>query len=514
MKVIKRDGRAVDFDSEKISIAIEKANAEVKDKEKATENEIKDIIKYIEDIDKRRILVEDIQDIIEQKLMEIKKYNLAKKYIVYRYTRALVRRQNTTDESILGLIKNSNKAAIEETNTIKNATLATQRNLIAGEVSKDLTRRILLPDKISKANAEGIIDFHNSEYFLQPMFNSCIIDIGDMLDNGTVLNCVKLDTPESFQVACIAVAQIIVAVGSSQYGEQAIDVKHLGKYLRKSYIKFKKQFTEKYGDKIDEYIIEKLTNDRLNQELKAGVQTIIYQINTSITTNGDLPHTIIFLDLEEDDTYAKENAQIIEEFLRQTIKGIKNQFDQFITPEFPKLVYVLHENTEFADLNNLADECSKKTGYPLFISNKEMKKNFEGKFDQGAVSINLKQIAELADKNESEFWDLLEVRTELCRDALMYRHYALVGTYADISPILWRYGAIARLKQGERIDNLLKDGYSTLTLGYTGLYDAEDLLFDNDKSKQDFGTKVVKFLKDKTADWKKETGIGFCLAED
>ena len=513
MKVIKRDGRAVDFDREKIAIAIEKANVEVKDKEKATKNEIKEIIEYIEDIDKKRILVEDIQDIIEQKLMEIKRYNLAKKYIVYRYTRALVRRQNTTDESILGLIKNSNKGVIEGANSKKHITISTQRDLIAGEVSKDLTRRILLPDKISKANAEGILYFHNSDYFLQPMFNSCIIDIGDMLDNGTVINGVKIDSPESFQTACIVMAKIIEAVASSQYGKQAIDIKHLGKYLRKSYNKYKNEITEKYRNKLDEKIIKELVQDRLEHELESGVQTIIYQINTSITTNGTIPATTIFLNLEENHKYNKENALIVEEFINQTYKGIKNEQDEYVTPEFPKLVYVLYENSKYEDLTNFAQECSEKTGNPKFISSKKMKENFEGKFDQGVVSINLSQIGDLAEKDEDEFWDLLNKRAELCREALMYRHYALVGTYADISPILWRHGAISRLEKGARIDKLLKDGYSTLTLSYKGLSQASESMFEDEKKKQEFETKIIKFLKNKTIDWKKETGIGFHLSK-
>lgn len=511
MKVIKRDGRAVEFDKEKIAIAIEKANVEVKDKEKATKSEIADIIEYIEDIDKKRILVEDIQDIIEQKLMEIKRYNLAKKYIVYRYTRTLVRRQNTTDESILGLIKNSNKGSVDGVNNLKHVTIASQRDLIAGEVSKDLTRRILLPDKISKANAEGILYFHNSEYFLQPMFNSCIIDIGDMLDNGTIINGVKIDSPESFRVACIVTTQIIEAVASSQYGTQAIDIKHLGKYLKRSYNKYKKQINEKYGNRLEQNIIAELVEDKLMQELKAGVQTIIYQINTSITTNGVSPKTTIFLDLEENHKYAKENSLIAEEFINQIGKGIKNEHDEYVIPKYPKLQYVLYENSAFENVDNLAQTSKEKIGQPYLISSKTMKDNFEGKFDQGVVSINLLQVAEIAQKNEEDFWNLLDKRAELCREALMYRHYALVGTYADISPILWRYGAISRLEKGSRIDKLLKDGYSTLTLGYKGIKEACDEMFDEDKKRQDFETKIVRFLKNKTANWKKETGIGFCL---
>lgn len=289
MKIIKRDGRAVDYNREKIQIAIEKANKEVRAKERASKDDIKDIIKYIEELGKKRMLVEDIQDIIEEKLMEIQKYELAKKYIVYRYTRALVRKQNTTDESILGLIKTTNKELMEE-NSNKNAIIAsTQRDLIAGEVSKDLTKRMLLPEKISKAHDEGILHFHDADYFLQPIFNCCLIDIGDMLDNGTVMNGKMIETPKSFQVACTVMTQIIAAVASSQYGGQSVDVKHLGKYLRKSKEKFKKEIESKYKGKLPQEVIDDLVNTRLKSELSAGVQTIQYQINTLMTTNGQSP---------------------------------------------------------------------------------------------------------------------------------------------------------------------------------------------------------------------------------
>ena len=285
MKVIKRDGRAVDYDREKIRIAIDKANQEVRPRERATKEEVKEIINYIEELGKKRILVEDIQDIIEEKLMEVQKYELAKKYIVYRYTRALVRKQNTTDESILGLIRNENKELAEE-NSNKNTMLAsTQRDYIAGEVSRDLTKRMLLPEKISKAHEEGILHFHDADYFIQPIFNCCLIDIGNMLDNGTVMNGKMIESPKSFQVACTVTTQIIAAVASNQYGGQSVDMIHLGKYLRKSYNKFKKEIEEKYGDKLKSDIIEDLVQTRLKAELKAGVQTIQYHINSLMTTN-------------------------------------------------------------------------------------------------------------------------------------------------------------------------------------------------------------------------------------
>ena len=545
MKVIKRDGRAVEFDKQKIQIAIEKANNEVKGREKATKEEIKDIIRHIEELDKKRILVEDIQDIIEQQLMDIKKFELAKKYIVYRYTRALVRKQNTTDESILGLIKTTNKEVMEE-NSNKNAVVAsTQRDLIAGEVSKDLTKRMLLPEKISKAHEEGILHFHDADYFLQPIFNCCLINIGDMLDNGTVMNGKLIESPKSFQVACTVTTQIIAAVASSQYGGQSVDIKHLGKYLRKSYNKFKKKLNEQYKGKLPDAIIDDIAKQQLQGELSAGVQTIQYQINTLMTTNGQSPFVTLFLNLDKDDEYIEENAMIIEEILKQRYQGIKNEKGVYVTPAFPKLIYVLDEHNclkggKYDYLTKLAVKCSSKRLYPDYISAKKMRENyegnvfspmgcrsflstwkdengkykFEGRFNQGVVSINLPQVGIIADGDEDKFWKLLDERLELCKEALMCRHYALLGTTSDISPIHWRYGAIARLKQGEKIDKLLKDGYSTISLGYIGLYETTKLMkgvSHTTEEGHEFALRVMKHLKEKTEEWKKETGIGFGL---
>ena len=530
MKVIKRDGRAVDYDREKIRIAIDKANQEVRPRERATKEEVKEIINYIEELGKKRILVEDIQDIIEEKLMEVQKYELAKKYIVYRYTRALVRKQNTTDESILGLIRNENKELAEE-NSNKNTMLAsTQRDYIAGEVSRDLTKRMLLPEKISKAHEEGILHFHDADYFIQPIFNCCLIDIGNMLDNGTVMNGKMIESPKSFQVACTVTTQIIAAVASNQYGGQSVDMIHLGKYLRKSYNKFKKEIEEKYGDKLKSDIIEDLVQTRLKAELKAGVQTIQYQINTLMTTNGQSPFVTLFLHLEKDDPYIKENAMII---------GV------YVTPAFPKLVYVLDEfnslkGGEYDYLTKLAVKCSAKRMYPDYISAKKMRENyegnvfspmgcrsflspwkdengnykFEGRFNQGVVSINLPQIGIIADGDEEKFWKLLDERLELCKEALMCRHYALLGTHSDISPIHWQYGALARLKKGETIDKLLYGGYSTISLGYIGIYELTKLMkgvSQTEPEGHDFALKVMKHLNEATQRWKKETNIGFAL---
>ena len=545
MKVIKRDGRAVDYDREKIRIAIDKANQEVRPRERATKEEVKEIINYIEELGKKRILVEDIQDIIEEKLMEVQKYELAKKYIVYRYTRALVRKQNTTDESILGLIRNENKELAEE-NSNKNTMLAsTQRDYIAGEVSRDLTKRMLLPEKISKAHEEGILHFHDADYFIQPIFNCCLIDIGNMLDNGTVMNGKMIESPKSFQVACTVTTQIIAAVASNQYGGQSVDMIHLGKYLRKSYNKFKKEIEEKYGDKLKSDIIEDLVQTRLKAELKAGVQTIQYQINTLMTTNGQSPFVTLFLHLEKDDPYIKENAMIIEEILRQRYQGIKNEAGVYVTPAFPKLVYVLDEfnslkGGEYDYLTKLAVKCSAKRMYPDYISAKKMRENyegnvfspmgcrsflspwkdengnykFEGRFNQGVVSINLPQIGIIAEGDEEKFWKLLDERLELCKEALMCRHYALLGTHSDISPIHWQYGALARLKKGETIDKLLYGGYSTISLGYIGIYELTKLMkgvSQTEPDGHDFALKVMKHLNEATQRWKKETNIGFAL---
>ena len=545
MKVIKRDGRVVDYDRSKVITAIQKANEEVRRKDKATKDDIKTVTDYIEEIEKKRMLVEDIQDIIEEKLMEIGKYELAKKYIVYRYTRALVRKSNTTDESILGLIRNENKELAEE-NSNKNTVLAsTQRDYIAGEVSRDLTKRLLLPEKISKADKEGVLHFHDADYFVQPIFNCCLINIGDMLDNGTVMNGKMIESPKSFQVACTVATQIIAAVASNQYGGQSVDMKHFGKYLRKSYEKFKSEITNKYKGKITEDVIESLVQDRLRAELKAGVQTIQYQINTLMTTNGQSPFVTLFLHLEDGDPYIKENALIIEEILRQRYEGIKNEAGVYVTPAFPKLVYVLDEcnclkGGEYDYLTKLAVKCSSRRMYPDYISAKKMRENyegnvfspmgcrsflspwkdengnykFEGRFNQGVVSLNLPQVAIVADGDEEKFWKILDERLELCKEALMCRHYALLGTTSDISPIHWQYGAIARLKKGEKIDKYLYGCYSTMSLGYIGIYEMTKLmtgLSHTDPIGKEFAMRVMLHLKETVAKWKKETNIGFAL---
>jgi anaerobic ribonucleoside-triphosphate reductase len=545
MKVTKRDGRVVDYDRNKIVLAIQKANVEVDRYEQVSEETIDAIVASIENKRKDNLMVEDIQDMIEQKLMAERKYELAKKYIIYRYTREMVRRANTTDDSIMSLIKNSNKDVMEE-NSNKNAYIAsTQRDLIAGEVSKDLTKRVLLPEKIIKAHEDGVIHFHDMDYYLQSIFNCCLINIGDMLENGTVMNGKLIESPKSFQVACTVMTQIISAVASSQYGGQSVDIRHLGRYLRKTRDKYERHYKEKYGDIISDEVRERFIDDRLRDELRSGVQTIQYQINTLMTTNGQSPFVTLFLNLDKDDPYIEENAMIIEEILKQRIEGIKNEKGVYVTPAFPKLIYVLDEHNclkggKYDYLTRLAVKCSAKRMYPDYVSAKMMRENyegnvfscmgcrsfltpwkdengnykFEGRFNQGVVSLNLPQIGILAEGDEEKFWALLEERLALCFEALMCRHHALEGTLSNVSPIHWQYGAIARLKKGEPIDKLLHDGYSTISLGYIGLYEVTKLMTGvshTDPKGTNFALRLMKRLRLACDTWKLETGLGFGL---
>ena len=522
MKVIKRDGRVVDFDKSKIKIAVEKANKEVTQKEKASSEDIKIIIQYIEELNKKRILVEDVQDIIEKKLMEFGKYELAKKYIVYRYTRALIRKSNTTDASLLGLIRNGNKNLYNNKNEVNAIMASTQRDLIVGEVSKDLTRRILLPEKIIKAWDNGEIYFHDSEYFIQPIFNSCIVNISDMLDNGTIINGMMIESPKSFQIACTILTQIIGSIANNQYGEQLIDIASLGKYLRKSKEKIIKDIEEELQDKIDKSIKEQIIEKRLKAEIYAGVQIIQCQINTLMTTSGHIPNVTLILRLDEDDEFIEENAIIVEEILNQRILGIKNEMGENIIPKFPKLLYILDklnclEKNKYDYITKLAIECTKKGGYLSYISAKNMKEKFYmsvGKFNQGIVTINLPQIAIIADGDEKKFWKILDQRLNLCKEALMCRHYALISTTSDISPIHWKNGAIARLKSGEKIDRFLCDDYSNLSLGYIGLYEMTKLMKKvtlDTKEGMKFAKNVLEYLNNTISRWKKENNIEFVL---
>ncbi len=547
MKIQKRDGRIVDYEAEKIVAAIKKANNEVDESERASDALINLILRDVElETAQGKILtVEHIQDMIEERLVEHNKYTLSKKYIVYRYQRSLLRKSNTTDESILKLIRNENKELAEE-NSNKNTRLAsTQRDYIAGEVSRDVTRRMLLPEHISLAHDNGVLHFHDADYFIQPIFNCCLINIQDMLDNGTSINGKMIESPKSFQVACTVTTQIIAAVASNQYGGQSVNIKHLGKYLRRSRDKFMRQLDEEFGDQMSKEDKDRVVALRVRDELKSGVQTIQYQINTLMTTNGQSPFVTLFLHIDETDPYVDETVEIIMEILRQRIEGTKNEKGVYVTPAFPKLVYVLDENNclkggKYDYVTELAAECSAKRMYPDYISAKKMRENyegnvfspmgcrsflspwkdengaykFEGRFNQGVVSLNLPQIGILAEGDEKRFWKLLDERLGLCFEALMCRHKALQGIPSDVSPIHWQYGAIARLKKGQTIDHLLTGGYSTISLGYIGLYELTYLMkgvSHTDPVGEEFALRVMKYLKETTARWKKETNIGFAL---
>ena len=544
MKVVKRDGSVVDYDRSKIITAIQKANAEVSEEEQLSLDRIEAIVSRIEDLGRDKLPVEEIQDLVEQGLVNENKFYLAKTYIIYRYTRALVRKQNTTDESILSLLRNENKELAEENSNKNTMIAATQRDYIAGEVSRDLTRRILLPEYISKAHDEGAIHFHDADYFIQPIFNCCLINIGDMLDNGTVMNGKLIESPKSFQVACTIVTQIIACVASNQYGGQSAEMSHLGKYLRLTYDKYVRK-TRQAAPELDEATIEKIARARTKDELKSGVQTIQYQINTLMTTNGQSPFVTLFLNLQEGDPYLEENAMIVEEVLRQRLEGIKNEKGVYITPAFPKLVYVLDEHNclkggKYDYITELAVKCSAKRMYPDYISAKKMRENyegnvfspmgcrsflspwkdengnykFEGRFNQGVVSLNLPQIGILAGGNEEKFWSLLDERLQLCFEALMCRHEALKNVHSDSSPIHWQYGAIARLPKGAPIEPLLYGGYSSISLGYIGLYEVTKLMKGVSHTQpggQEFAQKVMARLRKACDDWKAETNIGFAL---
>ena len=531
--VIKRDGSVVDFDPKKIVNAIMKAVCEV-ECFTVSKNFAEQIALSIMAMTDGSVSVERIQDEVERHLMQRGAFDVAKAYITYRYKRSMVRQSNTTDESILKLIRNENKEMNEE-NSNKNTKMAsTQRDYIAGIVSRDITRRLLLPDHISKAHDEGVLHFHDADYFLQPIHNCCLINIGDMLDNGTVINGKMIDSPKSFQVACTVMTQIIAQVASCQYGGQSVDTVHLGKYLRRSIEKFRaKGYT---GE---------LLETRIREELAAGVQTIQYQINTLMTTNGQSPFVTIFMYLRKDDPYKEENAMIIEEILKQRNKGIKNETGVYITPAFPKLVYVLTEENclkggEYDYLTKIAVKCSAKRMYPDYISEKKMAENyegnvfspmgcrsflapwkdangnykFEGRFNQGVVSINLPQVAFAAGGDMDKFWKVLDERLELCFEAIMCRHKALLGTKSDVSPIHWQNGAIARLKKGEVIDPLLFGGYSSISLGYIGVYEMTKLMkgvSHTDPEGESFALRVMYALKKRVMKWREKTNIGFAL---
>ena len=456
-----------------------------------------------------------------------------------------IQKSNSIDSAILQIIRNENKELKEE-NSNKNTMLAsTQRDYIAGEISRDITQRILLPQKIVDAHKNGIFHFHDMDYFIQPIHNCCLVNIKDMLENGTVMNGKLIEEPKSFKVACIVMTQIIAIVGSNQYGGQSLDISHLGKYLRMTHDKLKRTYKETFGNALSDKEIEKIVRIGVEEELKSGVQSIQYQINTLMTTNGQTPFVTLFLNLRKDNPYIEETAMIIEEILNQRIQGVKNEVGIYVTPAFPKLVYVLDEHNclkggKYDYLTKLAVKCSAKRMYPDYISAKKMRENyegnvfspmgcrsflapwkdengnykFEGRFNQGVVSINLPQIGIIANGDEEKFWKLFDERLELCYEALMCRHRSLEGTLSDISPIHWQYGAIARLKKGEKIDKLLHAGYSSISLGYIGLYELTKLMkgvSHTDPVGKEFALRVMYHLKDKVLEWKEKTGIGFAL---
>jgi len=550
MIIVKRDGRKVEYDSNKIIVALSSANKDVKGKDKLSRSGIEEVIKEIESKNKSSMNVEEVQDIIERKLMELGKFALAKEYILYRDKHAIIRQVNSTDESILSLVRNNNKETAEE-NSNKNAILvSTQRDLIAGECSKDLADRVMLPKRIVKAHNDGVLHFHDKDYFIQPMHNCMLVNIKDMLDNGTVMNGKLIETPKSFSVACNVTTQIIAAIASGQYGGQSVDIRHLGKYLRKTYDKI---YKKRYLGYIEKGYTKEEANLRANEDalerrqedLETGVQMIQYQINTLMTTNGQTPFVTIFMYLDDKNEYIEEIAMIIEEILKQRLKGIKNEQGVYVTPAFPKLIYVLDENNclnggKYDYITKLAIECSAKRMYPDYISAKIMRENYEGnvfspmgcrsflspwknekgeyvfesRFNQGVVSLNLPQIGIIANGDEKKFWKLLDERLELCYDALMCRHEALLGTVSDVSPIHWQYGGIARLKKGERIDKLLNSTFSTLSLGYIGIYEMTKLMkgvSHTTPEGKEFALKVMHYLRDTVEKWKAETGLGFAL---
>ena len=561
MKIVKRDGHIVDYDPQKIRIAIGKANNEVRGKEKATKEEINEIIKYIEDLNKRRILVEDIQDIIEEKLMEFDKYQLAKKYITYRYTRALVRKANTTDKSIKELIDGENEYWNSE-NSNKNAqVVTTQRDYLAGITSTDITRRFLLPEDIVEAHDKGIIHFHDADYFAQNALHNCeLINLDDMLQNGTVINGVMIEKPHRFITAATIATQIILAVTSSSYGGATVSLTHLAPFVRLSYEKYLKKYQER---NLSEEDCKKFAMQDTRKEVEDGVQTFNYQVNSMTNTNGQAPFLSVCMYLGETDEYKDELAMVIEEFLKQRILGFKNEKGVYITPAFPKLLYVLeedniHEESKYWYLTQLAAECTAKRLVPDYISEKVMKElkinelgngecypcmgcrsfltpdrtmslgniskaknyvegkgKYYGRFNQGVVTINLPDVALSADGDMDKFWKIFDERLELCHRALQIRHKRLSNVTSDVAPILWQHGALARLDKGECIHELLHHGYSTISLGYAGLYECVKVMTghshtDNGIGKE-FGLKVMQHLNDATAKWKKEEDIDYSV---
>ena len=560
MKIIKRDGHIVDYSPDKIEEAIKKANLEVDDEEKVTDIQIRNIIKYIEGLKKKRMLVEDIQDIIEKRLMVLGKYALAKQYITYRYTRELVRKSNTTDRSIKELINGESEYWNTE-NSNKNATVVTtQRDYLAGITSTDITRRFLLPEDIVSAHDDGIIHFHDADYFAQNALHNCdLINLDDMLQNGTNINGVMIEKPHRFLTAMTISTQLITAVNSSQYGGCTITLTHLAPFIRSSYESYLKKYKRRKFSKED---AEKYAKEDLAKEVTDGVQTFQYQINSMTTTNGQAPFLSVCMYLGETDEYKEELAMLIEEVLKQRIEGMKNEKGVYITPAFPKLLYVLEEDNinpkgKYYYLTKLAAKCTAKRMVPDYISEKIMKQlkvneagegdcypcmgcrsfltpdrsislgniakaknyipgkgKYYGRFNQGVVTINLPDIALTAGKDIELFWKIFDDRLELCHRALQIRHKRLSKVTSDVAPILWQHGALARLEKGESIHELLHHGYSTISLGYAGLYECVKYMTGHshtDEKGKEFGLAVMQHMNDACNEWKAAEDIDYSV---
>ncbi len=552
MNIIKRNGTEVVFDNSKIVAAVEKANTEVPEIERLTKEEIEDITKSVEEecsSMSRTLNVEEIQNLVEDEIMKREHFSVARKYITYRYKRALVRKANTTDDQILSLIECANEEVKQE-NSNKNPTInSVQRDYMAGEVSKDITKRLLLPEDVVKAHEDGIIHFHDSDYFAQHMHNCCLVNLEDMLQNGTVISETMIEKPKSFSTACNVATQIIAQVASSQYGGQSITLSHLAPFVdisRKKYRRIVAENMKNEGIEVTEEQINALAEKNVKEEIKRGVQILQYQVITLMTTNGQAPFVTVFMYLDEvEESLRNDLAMIIEEVLKQRLLGIKNEKGVFVTPAFPKLIYVLEEDNISEDspywyLTELAARCTAKRMVPDYISEKVMKElkegncypcmgcrsfltvykdennkpKFYGRFNQGVVTLNLVDIACSSGKDMDKFWDIFDERLDLCYKALMCRHERLKNTPSDVAPILWQYGALARLKKGETLDKLLYNGYSTISLGYAGLYECVKYMTGKshtDPSATGFALSVMQHLNDACEKWRKETNIDFSL---
>ncbi len=549
MKIVKRDGHIVDYCPEKIELAIKKANEEVAEEDRVSDIQIRNIVKYVEGLKKKRMLVEDIQDIIEYRLMALGKYALAKEYITYRYTRELVRKSNTTDLSIKELIDGESEYWNTE-NSNKNAKIVTtQRDYLAGITSTDITRRFLLTEDIVKAHDEGIIHFHDADYFAQNALHNCdLINLEDMLQNGTNINGVMIEKPHRFLTAMTIATQIITAVSSSQYGGCTITLTHLAPFVRCSYERYLDKYKARKFKKED---AEKYAKEDLKKEITDGVQTFQYQINSMTTTNGQAPFLSVCMYLGETNEYKDELAMIIEEVLKQRIQGMKNEKGVYITPAFPKLLYVLEEDnirpdSKYYYLTQLSAKCTAKRMVPDYISEKIMKElkidkngngqcypcmgcrsfltpyvdekgnpKYYGRFNQGVVTINLPDVALSSDKDMELFWKIFDDRLELCHRALQIRHKRLSKVTSDVAPILWQHGALARLGKGESIHDLLHHGYSTISLGYAGLYECVKYMTGHSHTDEsvgkEFGLKVMQYMNDKCKKWKEEEDIDYSV---